>query len=482
VKIFQSEQRSLFGEILDWMLTPLLLLWPISLVLTWLVAQSVAGKPFDRALEYNVGELATLVTVQNRKVVFNLPLPARQLLRADEADTVYYQILGARGEYLSGERDLPLPPDDEPPFFGAVRIRDAEYQGTDVRVAYMWVQLDLAQARPALVQVAESLDKRAVLATEIVKGVMLPQFVILPLAVLLVWVGLAYAIKPLNRLEERIRARRPDDLSPLDERSIPLEVAPLVASVNDLLMRLKNSINHQKRFLADAAHQLKTPLAGLRMQADLAQREGGSADELKQSLRQIGDASKRATHTVNQLLALARAEEGGTTMARQSCDLAQLTIEVVQDCLPRAMDKAIDLGYEGIKPGADGATLQGNATLLKEMVRNLVDNAINYTPSDSKHPGMVTVRLLADPFGQVLLLQVEDSGPGIPLAERELVFKPFYRSLGSDVDGSGLGLPIVIEIAQVHRGSVSLEDANTGHTPPGSRFTIRFDGEGAAAG
>ncbi len=474
MKVFQSEQRSLFGEILDWMLTPLLLLWPISLVLTWLVAQGVAGKPFDRALEYNVGELAALVKVQNRQVSFNLPLPARQLLRADESDTVYYLVLGARGEYLSGERDLPLPPDDEAPFFDAVHIRDAEYRGTDVRVAYTWVKLDLPQARPALVQVAESLDKRAVLATEIVKGVMLPQFIILPLAVLLVWVGLAYAIKPLNRLEERIRARKPDDLSPLDEHSIPLEVVPLVASVNDLLQRLKNSINHQKRFLADAAHQLKTPLAGLRMQADLAQREGASAVELKLSLRQIGAASKRATHTVNQLLALARAEEGGTTMARQHCDLAELTIEVVQDCLPRAMDKAIDLGYEGIRPGADGAVLEGNATLLKEMVRNLVDNAINYTPSSAEQPGVITVRVLADPFGKVLMVQVEDSGPGIPQAERELVFKPFYRALGSEVDGSGLGLPIVVEIAHIHGGGVSLEDAHPGHQPPGSRFTIRL--------
>ncbi len=482
MKIFQSEQRSLFGEILDWMLTPLLLLWPISLVLTWLVAQSVAGKPFDRALEYNVTELATLVKVSERQVQFSLPQPARQLLRADDSDTVFYQILGARGEYLAGERDLPLPDDNEAPFFGEVHIRDSEFHGVDMRVAYTWVRLDIPGARPALVQVAESLDKRAVLATEIVKGVMLPQFVILPLAVLLVWVGLAYAIKPLNRLEERIRARRPDDLSPLDERSIPQEVAPLVASVNDLLMRLKNSISHQKRFLADAAHQLKTPLAGLRMQADLAQREGANTDELKQSLRQIGAASKRATHTVNQLLALARAEEGGTTMARQQCDLAQLTIEVVQDCLPRAMDKAIDLGYEGIQPGADGATLQGNPTLLKEMLRNLVDNAINYTPSSMAQPGIVTVRVLADPFGKVLMLQVEDSGPGIALAERELVFKPFYRALGSDVDGSGLGLPIVLEIAHVHGGSVTLEDAQPGQTPPGSRFTIRFESEAAQPG
>ena len=482
MKIFQSEQRSLFGEILDWMLTPLLLLWPISLVLTWLVAQSVAGKPFDRALQYNVTELATLVKVVGRQVQFNLPQPARQLLRADDSDTVIYQILGARGEFLSGERDLPLPEEDETPFFDQVRIRDGEFRGIDVRIAYTWVRLDLKGAQPALVQVGESLDKRAVLATEIVKGVMLPQFVILPLAVLLVWVGLAYAIKPLNRLEERIRARRPDDLSPLDEHSIPQEVAPLVASVNDLLMRLKNSINHQKRFLADAAHQLKTPLAGLRMQADLAQREGANTDELKQSLRQIGAASKRATHTVNQLLALARAEEGGTTMARQRCDLAQVTIEVVQDCLPRALDKAIDLGYEGIQPGADGATLQGNATLLKEMLRNLVDNAINYTPSSSAQPGVVTVRVLADPFGKVLLLQVEDSGPGIALAERELVFKPFYRALGTDIDGSGLGLPIVLEIAHVHGGSVTLEDAHAGHAPPGSRFTIRFESEATGPG
>jgi two-component system sensor histidine kinase TctE len=209
VKIFQSEQRSLFGEILDWMLTPLLLLWPISLVLTWLVAQSVAGKPFDRALEYNVTELATLVKVSDRQVQFSLPQPARQLLRADDSDTVFYQILGARGEYLAGERDLPLPDDVEAPFFGEVHIRDSEFHGDRCAGGLHLGAPRDSGARPALVQVAESLDKRAVLATEIVKGVMLPQFVILPLAVLLVWVGLAYAIKPLNRLEERIRARGP---------------------------------------------------------------------------------------------------------------------------------------------------------------------------------------------------------------------------------------------------------------------------------
>ena len=474
MKIFQREQRSLFGEILDWMLTPLLLLWPVSLVLTWLVAQGIAGKPFDRALEYNVNALAQLITVNKNQVQFVLPLPARELLRADEADSVYFQVMGPGGDFLAGERYLPIPLDEDklPP--GEVRMRDVEFQGTELKVAYMWVKLGLPQSRPALVQVAETMDKRSVLATEIVKGVMLPQFVVLPLAVLLVWLALVQAIKPLNRLEERIRARKPDDLSPLNADAVPMEVAPLVASVNDLLMRLKDSIATQKRFLADAAHQLKTPLAGLRMQADLAQREGGSAEDLKQSLRQIGRSSIRATHTVNQLLALARAESSGAVLSHQSCDLARLTMEVIRDCVPRAMDKHIDVGYEGAQPGASGTTLQGNATLLKEMVRNLVDNAINYTPSQADKPGFITARVLVDPFSRTLVLQVEDSGIGIAPAEKDLVFQPFYRALGNEADGSGLGLPIVLEIARQHHAEVTLEDSRPGQTPAGTCFTVRF--------
>ncbi len=481
MNIFNQEQRSLFGEILDWMLTPMLLLWPISLVLTWVVAQSIAGKPFDRALEYNAAALAQLVTVSNNKVQFSLPLPARELLRADDSDTVYYQVRGAQGEYLSGERELPLPPDDEKVFFGEVRIRNAEVGGADVRVAYTWVKLAVPDARPALVQVAETMEKRSVLATEIVKGVMLPQFVILPMAVLLVWLALVQASKPLNQLEERIRARKPDDLSPIDDRAVPLEVAPLVSSVNDLLMRLKDSIATQKRFLADAAHQLKTPLAGLRMQADLAQREGANTDELKHSLRLIGRSSIRATHTVNQLLSLARAESSGAAMPRMNCDLADLTMAVVRDCAPKAIEKRIDLGYEGTQPGAKGGQFAGNPTLLKELIRNLVDNAINYTPSSQDKPGVITARVLADPFGKALVLQVEDSGPGVPQAERELIFQPFYRALGTEVDGSGLGLRIVTEIAQQHNAVVSVEDAWPGHAPAGARFSVRFFAESGAA-
>jgi len=475
IRIFQRERRSLFGEILDWMLTPLLLLWPISLALTWLVAQNIAGKPFDRALEFNVQALAKFVVVKNNQVQFNLTGPAREILRADDTDLVYYQVRGTRGEYLAGERDLPAPVEEDKAADGEVVLRLDSINGEEVKVAYTWIKVDVKaegkSGNQVLVQVAETLEKRKTLATEIVKGTMVPQFVTLPLAVLLVWLALVRGIKPLAQLEKRIRARKPDDMSPLDDTAVPEEVAPLVSSINDLLSRLKVSLTTQKRFLADAAHQLKTPLAGLRMQADLAQRET-NADELKKSLKNIGRSSVRATHTVNQLLALARAEATGRSLPKQLVDLVSIASEVMADSVPRALEKQIDLGYDGPEPGGLSTQLEGNPTLLKELVRNLLDNAIAYTPEK----GQVTLRLLADSFSGVVVLLVEDSGPGIPAAERELVFQPFYRALGTNVDGSGLGLAIVVEIANQHDGVVSIEDALlAGHTQsPGTRIAVRF--------
>jgi two-component system, OmpR family, sensor histidine kinase TctE len=478
MKLFEREQRSLFGEILDWMLTPLLLLWPASLVLTWLVAQGIATKPFDRALEHDVQALARLIAADKGRVVLNLPGAASEILRADSADLIYYQVLGARGEVVSGEQALPLPPEDEKPAVGAVRWRDDKLRGLEIRVAYTWVGVSAEGAQPALVQVAETLEKRSQLATEIIKGVMLPQFLILPLAVLLVWLALERGMRPLNALEQRIRRRESDDLSPIDASDAPTEVAPLVSSINDLLMRLKSSIATQKRFLTDAAHQLKTPLAGLRMQADLALRHGTNEDELKQSLKLIGRSSVRATNMVNQLLALARAESAGRAVPAQSLNLAQLVIEVVQDSVPHALDKNIDLGYEGLTGGDALAQIQGHAVLLKEAVRNLVNNALHYTPSSSERTGIVTVRVqLAAASTPTLMLQVEDNGPGIPAPERAHVLEPFYRAShlqGSETDGSGLGLAIVQEVAQMHSASLTLEDTHPGQNPPGLRLTLRF--------
>ncbi|MGI9218372.1 MAG: sensor histidine kinase N-terminal domain-containing protein [Hydrogenophaga sp.] len=467
--LFQREQRSLFGEILDWMLTPLLLLWPLSLALTWFVAQGIATKPFDRALEFNLQALTQFVVAKDKRVSFNLTPQARDLLRADDSDLVYYQVLGVRGELISGEGDFPLPRESETPEPGQVKLRDDVVRGDEVRVAYVWLQRDTEPRRLVLMQVAETKGKRSTLATEIIKGVMVPQFVILPLAVLLVWMALVRGIRPLNDLEQKIRARKPDDLSPIEESYIPQEVAPLVSSINDLLTRLKTSLSTQKRFLADAAHQLKTPLAGLRMQAELAQREH-NPQEIRSSLQQIAHASTRATHTVNQLLALARAETTGRALPSARIDLARLVMGVVRDSVPRALEHGVDLGYEGPEQLPDDCLMDGNPTLLQEMTRNLVDNAINYTGRG----GVVTAHVLFDRFSGVQILQVEDNGPGIPENERELVLQPFYRALGTNVDGSGLGLAIVHEIAQQHGAAVLMEDAHPDTSPRGLRVSIRF--------
>jgi two-component system sensor histidine kinase TctE len=176
-------------------------------------------------------------------------------------------------------------------------------------------------------------------------------------------------------------------------------------------------------------------------------------------------------HTVNQLRrSLAR--RAVANIGRQPCDLARLTIEVAQRC--RAIDKRIDLGYEGAEPGAPGVAFEGNPTLLKELVRNLLDNAINYTPSTPERPGVITARVLADPFGRIVVLQVEDNGPGIPESERELVFQPFYRVLGKPgrfragpADRAG--------IARQHFATVRLEDAHPVQHPPGTLVSLRFD-------
>ena len=453
--LFQREQRSLFGEILDWMLTPLLLLWPLSLALTWFVAQSIASKPFDRALEFNLQALTQFVVTKDDKVSFNLTPQARDLLKADDSDLVYYQLRDARQGVISGEADFPPPPDTSVPAAGRVLLRDDEVRGDEVRVAYTWLARHSDPSQLVLMQVAETKGKRSTLATEIIKGVMVPQFVILPLAVLLVWLALVRGIRPLSDLEQKIRARKPDDLSPIEESFIPQEVAPLVSSINDLLTRLTASLTTQKRFLADAAHQLKTPLAGLRMQAELAQRES-NPQEIRSSLQQIAHSSTRATHTVNQLLALARAETTGRTLPTAQIDLAQLVTGVVRDSVPRALEHGIDLGYEGPDEMPEICLMDGNPTLLQEMTRNLVDNAINY----SGRGGVVTARVLFDRFSGVQILQVEDNGPGVPDALRETLFLPLVTGRPT---GTGLGLAVAQEIATRHGGIVEF-DSEPGRT------------------
>ncbi len=469
-------QRSLFGEILDWMLVPLLLLCPISIAITYLVAKSIANVPFDRALEDRVTVLAQQVKEVKGATISRLPAQARDILRADDVDNIYYQVIGPAGSLVDGDRDLPSPSEEEEtaqPW--TVRLRDDVVRGTDVRVAYTYVDLRKLQTagatssepRLALVQVAETLDKRAQLANQIIKGVILPEFIILPVALALVWFALARGLAPLTELQQRIRDRRPDDLSPIESGQVPEEISPLVRSLNDMLARLSQSIQTQKRFIADAAHQMKTPLAGMRMQSELALRQT-SQEEIHKSLEQLAKSSESATRLINQLLSLARAENQ-TPEAKPlvPLELSELARNVVHDWVPMSFSQRIDLGFE--QPDHP-VMVQGNPTMLRELLSNLIDNAVRYTPPT----GTVTVRVRTDNDEEHAILEVEDNGPGIVQSERGHVFERFYRILGSNVEGSGLGLAIVREIAQQHDAELDIFSNPHCHDPrfPGCLFRM----------
>ena len=292
----------------------------------------------------------------------------------------------------------------------------------------------------------------------------LPQFLILPLALALVWFGLGRGLEPLKLMQQRIRARRPDDLSPIDPRGVPEEISPLVDAFNDLLGRLGQTISVQRRFIADAAHQMKTPLAGLRTQAELALRESSPAD-VRRSLEQLVRSSERAAHLISQLLSLTRMENLREQAAHESLDLNALARTVVTEWADEAIRRGIDFGYESDDAPAP---IAGHPILLREMFNNLIDNALRYTPAH----GCVTVRVRSDTTD--VLFEVEDNGPGVAESERDLVFERFYRVLGTEIDGSGLGLSIVREIASQHDSSVSLHDAQPGADPPGLLSIVRF--------
>ncbi|MFA7292101.1 MAG: sensor histidine kinase N-terminal domain-containing protein [Rhodocyclaceae bacterium] len=448
-------QRSLFGEILDWMLAPLLFVWPLSIAVTHYFASSVATYPYDQALRESVNAIARQVKFVNGRPVINLPSSARAVLRSDEIDDVYFHVMNRKGVKLVGDVELPMAEDlayqsDEP---GEVYFREVEAKGRDMRVAYTYVgDPAIPRERWLVVEVGETLEKRSQLSNKIIASVILPQFVIIPLAVILVWFGLSQGLRPLTALREKIEARAESDMSPIRTRRVPEELQPLIDAFNAMLERMRGNLDAQQRFIADAAHQMRTPLTGLKMQAQLAMRESDPV-ELKNSLRQIATGVDRAAHLVNQLLTLARAEARDEAQhALVPIDLDVLLRELVEEWVMRALDRQIDLGYEPAPP----SEIEGNPFLLRELASNLIDNAMRYSSAG----GHVTCRVVVQ--GDFVTLEVEDNGIGLTEEQSALVFERFYRVDGSGADGSGLGLAIVREISELHRGNASLRPNPSG--------------------
>jgi two-component system sensor histidine kinase TctE len=331
-----------------------------------------------------------------------------------------------------------------------------------VRVARLVSALpDAKPAQAVTVEIAETLNKRHDLAWLILVSVILPQLVLIAIAGLLVWFGVAHGLAPLNRLREAVSARSHLDLSPIAAEGAPAEVHPLLNAINDLLARLNEVLTFQSRFIADAAHQLRTPVAGLKTHIEVALRENDLA-QTKHALAHLYTGVERLSRLVSQLLSLARNEPNTVrTLNFVPLDLNKLARETTMEWVPEAYQKNIDLGFEGSETPVP---MNGDPTRLTELINNLLDNAIRY----SRDRGRVTVRVTR---GERQRLSVSDDGPRIPEEERDRVFERFHRLLGSHASGSGLGLAIAQEIARLHDADISLGDDIDG---VGNTFTVSF--------
>ena len=454
---------SLRQRLLAWLLVPLVL-WSLgSSGLAYLLAVHFTTLAYDRSLHASIRDIERQMTAVDGSPAINLPRAAIQILEWNEEDRVYYRVATASGKHIAGDPSLPAPaillPD-------RTQYYEAQLGNATVRVAASLVRV--AGAREAvLVAAAESTDARRSIAREILFATLVPEALLVALAAVGVWYGVGRGLLPLERLRVEVGRRSDQDLSSLEARRVPREVRPLVDAINALLTRLDSALAAHRRFVANAAHQLRTPLAGLNAQAELALRETDPA-AVRRSLEQLQEAAGRAARLVGQLLSLARLEpRSGRPLQVEQLDLNELARDTTARWVPPALAHGVDLGFEG---SANSAKIVGDRLLLEELLGNLLDNAVRYTPSR----GEATVRVQRLPTG--IVLSVEDNGPGIPEDERDRVLERFHRgSTALQTTGSGLGLAIVREIAVTHGAEMRVDSGPSGR---GTRVSVLFPDKG----
>ncbi|MEC5163255.1 two-component system sensor histidine kinase TctE [Janthinobacterium sp. CG_S6] len=469
---------SLRNELLRWLLIPLLLLVALNAVSVYRNALDAADMAYDRSLLASTRALAERVSVVGGKVVADVPYVALDSFETDTLGRIYYKVTGIHGELVSGYGDLPAVPANVPrseAYPALVRFYHANYNGEPVRIAALLQPVyDDSMRGIALIQVGETLDARRGLSNQILFDTLLWQAGMVLAVAAMVWFAVRLVLRPLMRLKSALETRTLSDLSDVDPALVHREMRPLVTAMNVSMARLQELIANQRRFIADASHQLRTPLTVLKTQAELAQREidrdpgGERADPaaLREIVRSIAATTDSTVHLANRLLTLARIEHGGEAAGMAPVSLRAVVHQVALEMALAAVNKEIDLSLEA----EHDVLVHGQALLLHEMVANLVDNALHYTPAG----GSVTLRVARHGDAGGALLQVEDSGAGIAAAERESVFTPFYRSaaaLERNPGGAGLGLAIVRDIATLHGAGVTLADGAGGR---GLRVTLAF--------
>jgi len=450
---------SLQRQLLLWLLLPQLVLFLVGGALAYRIALNYAEKAIDQSLTQTVRALARQVKPVGSGLLIDFPRAAQDIIEQDPKDRVSYMVSAPPGRFLLGNGQLPSPDASRPLPTNEVRLYNAQVQGKPMRLALLELDYGEPQSPQRMrVQVAQSLVVQERLTAELIADVLAPLLMLMALLSLLVYAGIRRGLRPLERLQTQLGTRRDVTLSaltPIELTQAPQEVHALAMAVNQLLAAVQRGLGQEKRFLNDAAHQLRTPLAGLISQTELALSES-DAQALRERLTKVLAGAQRSAHLVHQLLALARNE---TEVKLQPLDLAALAREVAREWTPRAIRQQVDLGYEG----AERAMVLGQATLLREALNNLLDNALIYGAAH----GEVTLRVTASP--PHVTLEVIDNGDGLPPQDLAHLFERFWR--GSDVPGGcGLGLAIVAEIAQRHHATVQALP----NTPHGLRVILRF--------
>ncbi|MCW5605898.1 MAG: sensor histidine kinase N-terminal domain-containing protein [Burkholderiales bacterium] len=439
-------QLSIRRLLFRWLAVLLLL----ALVVATLFGHAIALRPVTAAYDWVLVDTAqSLTRLINSRPDVNpeaLSNSADMLLRTDQFDRIYYSVHDRSGRLIAGDAQLRPPRSDA--LEAGELLYDARIDGEYVRVAAMRVSL---RGVDAIVQVAETGVKRSELTKQILTGMIMIEVMLVASVIVLVTFGVGKGLEPLEHLREEIETRSHRDLRPIPPGRAPVEVRPLVTALNELLARLDRTLQSQQEFVANAAHQLRTPLAGLRMQVEYGLSQTDPAEHVR-VLKELGLSTERAVRLANQLLTLARAEAGfAQADSMRPIDLRNVAGEVVEDWMPAAIRKRIDLGLE-----LNAAPLRGDFFLLKELLSNLIGNAIAYTPSG----GRITVSTGSG--DGIAMLRVEDDGIGIPETLRSLVFERFYRVDGAGGEGCGLGLAIVREIAHLHGGKVDIQSPARG--------------------
>jgi two-component system sensor histidine kinase TctE len=445
------------------LLLPLLLLLAFDAWLTYQRAMNAAHAAFDRTLEFSLRSIRDGIRLREGEIEVDLPYLALEMFESNGGGNIYYQIREEGGRVVTGYPDLPsgtkVPAE---PY--SVQFYDDVFRGRPLRIAMLRLpvhDVPSAQTRVVMVRVGETIEQRQALAREILTGSLQQEFLLVVLALGIVWLGVARGLRPLNRLSAKVAARAEDDPTPLDTVGLPSEVAPLVDSINQYIGRTQLMQLSRRRFFNDAAHQLKTPLAIIQAESELALRDVDGSEEAANGnrrqgvhLRRLNRAVQQAVRIVQQLLSLSRLDaDSGYTVKHAAVPLHKVARSVTLDWSPVARSRGIDLGFEQDVR----IEVMGQADLLAELVGNLIDNAIRYSGDGA----VITVRVACE--GEQALLQVVDNGPGIAIGERDVVFERFYRSEATQaVEGSGLGLSIVREIARVHGALIALSDAPGG--------------------